>query len=56
MCEIMERITTEEINRINRLNVILLNNNRYDDLRRAAEDPEFQEKLIAELLPKESAD
>ena len=53
MCEIMERITTEEINKINKLNAILLKNKRYDDLQRATEDPEFQEKLIAELLPKE---
>ena len=53
MCEIMERLTAEEINRINKLNVILLKNKRYDDLQRAAEDPEFQEKLIQELLPRE---
>lgn len=56
MCEIMERITTEEINKINKLNAILLKNKRYDDLKRATEDPEFQEKLIAELLPEEFID
>ena len=50
MCEIMERITAEEINKINRLNSILLKNKRYDDLQRATEDQEFQEKLIKELL------
>lgn len=54
MCEIMERITAEEINRINKLNAILLKNKRYDDLQRATEDPEFQEKLINELLPREN--
>lgn len=56
MCEIMERITSEEISKINKLNAILLKNKRYDDLQRATEDPEFQERLIAELLPKEFTD
>lgn len=56
MCEIMERITAEEINRINKLNSILLKNKRYDDLQRSTEDHEFQEKLITELLPKEIID
>lgn len=56
MCEIMERLTAEERNRINKLNVILLKNKRYDDLQRAAEDHEFQEKLIKELLPEEIVD
>lgn len=36
MCETMKRIVTEENRKINRLNVILLNNNRCDDLRRTA--------------------
>lgn len=53
MCEIMERLTTEEINKINKLNAILLKEKRYDDLERATEDPEFQEKLMEELLPRE---
>ncbi|MBD5470049.1 MAG: hypothetical protein HDR19_02720 [Lachnospiraceae bacterium] len=56
MCEIMERLTAEERNRINKLNVILIKNKRYDDLQRAAEDHEFQEKLIKELLPEEIVD
>ena len=51
MCEIMERIITYEINRINELNAILLKDKRYEDLQRAAEDHEFQEKLMKELLP-----
>lgn len=53
MCEIMERITAEEINRINQLNAILLKNKRYADLQRTTEDLEFQKKLIRELLPQE---
>lgn len=56
MCEIVERITTEERNRINKLNAILLKNKRYDDLQRTTEDYEFQEKLIRELLPEEMID
>lgn len=53
MCEIMERITAEERNRINKLNAILLKDKRYDDLQRATEDSEFQEELMKELLPGE---
>lgn len=56
MCEIMERITENEIRKINKLNAILLKNKRYDDLRRTTEDHEFQEKLMMELLPKENVD
>ncbi len=56
MCEIMERITADERNRINSLNIILLREKRYDDLERATEDYEFQEKLMNELLPKEADD
>lgn len=53
MCEIMERSTADEINKINKLNAILLKDKRYDNLQRTTEDHEFQEKLIKELLPKE---
>lgn len=56
MCEIVEHIISEEISKINKLNAILLKNKRYDDLQRATEDPKFQERLIAELLPKEFTD
>lgn len=56
MCEIMERITANERKRINKLNAILLKDKRYDDLQRATEDYEFQEKLLNELLPIEMAD
>lgn len=54
MCEIMERITEDERNRINNLIIILLKEKRYDDLQHAAEDREFQEQLMNELLPKET--
>ncbi|MDE5716319.1 MAG: Rpn family recombination-promoting nuclease/putative transposase [Lachnospiraceae bacterium] len=59
MCEIMERIAKEERNegrlegetRINTLNSILINLNRFDDLKRAATDKDFQMQLMIELLP-----
>ncbi len=61
MCEIMERIANEERNegriegetRVNTLNSILINLNRFDDLKRAATDKEFQMQLMIELLPDE---
>ena len=37
---------------INRLNTILIKQNRFDDLKRATEDREYQKKLMRELLPK----
>ncbi|MDE7059114.1 MAG: hypothetical protein K2P03_10525 [Lachnospiraceae bacterium] len=40
--------------RINRLYKILLDTGRLDDLRRATTDQDFQEQLIAELLPEEN--
>ncbi|MDE7319923.1 MAG: hypothetical protein K2N46_09335 [Lachnospiraceae bacterium] len=39
--------------RINRLNKVLINANRYDDLKRATEDSVFQEQLMKELFPEE---
>lgn len=39
--------------RINRLNSILIAANRFEDLKRAAEDSSYQKKLIAELLGNE---
>ncbi len=53
MCEIMERLTADERNKINRLTILLLKDKRYDDLERAAQDEEFQKKLMDELLSKE---
>ena len=38
---------------INRLNDILLESNRLDDLKRSTKDKKYQKKLIEELLPKE---
>jgi hypothetical protein len=60
MCEIMEKIANEERNegriegetRINTLS-ILINLNRFDDLKRAATDKDFQMQLMVELLPEE---
>lgn len=62
MCEIMERIAMEERNegrlegeaRINALNSILINLNRFDDLKRAATDRNFQMQLMIELLPEKA--
>lgn len=69
MCEIMERIAREERRegrkegrkegrregeaRINRLNAILIQSGRLDDLKRAATDYDYQTKLIEELFPDE---
>lgn len=39
--------------RINRLNKMLINANRYNDLKRATEDSAFQEQLMKELFPEE---
>lgn len=54
MYDIVKRFTMEERNRINKLTAILLKDKRYDDLQRATEDDEFQEKLLHELLPEEA--
>lgn len=55
MCEIMERLTNEAKEegaaRVNTLNSILINLNRFDDLKRAATDKDFQMQLMIELLP-----
>mgnify|MGYP002508646950 CR=1 FL=1 len=67
MCEIMEKIAKEERNegriegetRINTLNSILINLNRFDDLKRAATDKDYQMQLMIEiqkenLLPRQT--
>lgn len=63
MCEIMEQLRTEareegrEEGRsemqeeINTLNIRLINENRLDDLRRAATDIAYQSQLLQELFP-----
>jgi hypothetical protein len=44
-------VTKEVQSRINRLNVILINSGRFDDLKRAAVDEKFQNELLDELVP-----
>ena len=66
MCEIIEKIAREErsegrkegrvegVARINRLNSILIDLGRFDDMKRAAKDQAYQMQLILELLPEEA--
>ena len=66
MCEIMEKLNTEAreegrekgreegINDVNALNLRLINENRLDDLRRAATDVDYQNQLLNELFPKKA--
>ena len=58
MCEIMEKIneeTREETrDEINALNVKLIDENRLDDLRRAATDIAYQSQLLRELFPQKA--
>jgi polyribonucleotide nucleotidyltransferase len=49
--EVTREVTKEVTDRINRLNTILINSNRYDDLKRSTEDKDFQNKLLDELVP-----
>jgi hypothetical protein len=42
---------TNERERINKLNAILIENNMYDDLMRSTTDVEFQAQLLAEFVP-----
>ena len=57
MCEIMERIAKEEREEgkalVNKLNSILIDLDRFDDVKRAAKDKEYQMQLMIELLPEE---
>jgi hypothetical protein len=41
----------EGMERLNKLNSILLAQNRIDDLKRSTNDEQFQEKLLDELVP-----
>jgi hypothetical protein len=41
----------ETTERLNKLNAILLDSGRYDDLKRTTKDKDFQEKLLDELVP-----
>ena len=55
MCEIMERLANEAkeegVAHVNALNSILIDLNRFDNLKRAATDKDFQMQLMIELLP-----
>ena len=57
MCEIMERIAKEEREEgkalVNKLNSILIDLGRFDDVKRATKDKEYQMQLMIELLPEE---
>jgi hypothetical protein len=46
-----KKVTEEVTDRINCLNTILINSNRYEDLKRSTEDKDFQNKLLDELVP-----
>lgn len=46
----MEKGMEKGTSLINQLNDILLETNRLDDLKRATKDPEYQKKLIEELV------
>jgi hypothetical protein len=39
------------LERLNRLNAILIEQKRYDDLERSTKDKQFQNQLLAELVP-----
>jgi hypothetical protein len=41
----------ESAERLNRLNAILIEQKRYDDLERSTRDTQFQNQLLAELVP-----
>ena len=49
----LERGREQGKRRINKLNAILINTGRFDDLKRATQDKAYQEQLMNELLPEE---
>lgn len=57
MCEIMERLLSEtkeeSIDLVNKLNSILIDMDRLDDLKRSAKDKAYQMQLMVELIPDE---
>ena len=63
MCEIMEKIRSEAKAEgwaecqacVSRLNAMLIDAGRYDDLKRSTMDVNFQMQLMHELLPEERA-
>ena len=56
MCEIMEKINDETRDEINALIIRLIEENRLEDLRRAATDIAFQTQLLRELFPQKYTD
>ena len=57
LCEIIKRIREEDKTegeaRVNKLNTILIDMNRFENLKRAAKDKTYQMQLMIELLPEE---
>ena len=51
MCRATEVWVEKGENNVNRLNQILIDAGRLDDLKRATKDKEYQDKLIKELVP-----
>jgi hypothetical protein len=47
----LEAGRAESTERLNRLNAILIEQKRYDDLERSTRDTQFQNQLLAELVP-----
>ena len=54
MCKAIDEMMQESEKKgaelVNKLNVILLNTGRLDDLKKATEDPNYQKELIKELV------
>ncbi len=54
MCKAIDEMMQESEKKgaelVNKLNVILLDTGRLDDLKKAAEDPNYQKELIKELV------
>ena len=54
MCKAIDEMMPESEKKgaelVNKLNVILLDTGRLDDLKKAAEDPNYQKELIKELV------
>ena len=46
----------EGVDIVNQLNDILINQGRFDELKRTVKDPEYQKKLIRELIDKNYGD
>ncbi|WP_026492836.1 hypothetical protein [Butyrivibrio sp. XPD2002] len=57
--EVTEKVITEVTemvtDSINRLNAILIEDGRFDDLKKATEDLKYQRKLMEELLHQEQS-